>query len=75
MYAWENPRWEDFEYTTKDELKGDPFAWLGNGYVSAQLEGGNVTPYLDGAQYHVSVENHLESSKFHVEVGDILDSV
>ncbi|KPM40130.1 putative sterigmatocystin biosynthesis monooxygenase stcW [Neonectria ditissima] len=47
MYLWSNPRWEDYDYELKEELKGNPFKWLGNGFVRAQVEGKRTTSYLD----------------------------
>lgn len=57
MITMSNPRWEDYDYELKDELEGNPFKWLGNGYIKAQLEGKNTTTYLDEAV--ISVENPL----------------
>lgn len=47
MYAWSNPRWEDYEYELKEELEGGMFGWFGNGYCTSQLEGKDTTRYLD----------------------------
>ena len=49
MYIWEHPRWEDYEYTLKEEQEGNPFSWFGNGYVNSQLVGDieGTTWYLD----------------------------
>ncbi|KKA24407.1 Cyclohexanone monooxygenase [Rasamsonia emersonii CBS 393.64] len=44
-----NPRWEDYEYELRDELKGNPLAWFGNGFVKEQLMGALTTGYLDEA--------------------------
>lgn len=53
-----NPRWEDYEYELRDELRGNPLAWFGNGFVKEQLTAGGVTTgYLDEAD--VEVENPL----------------
>ncbi len=47
MIAMENPRWEDFDYTYRDELNGNPMGWLGNGYTVADYNGSSRTSYLD----------------------------
>ena len=44
----------------KEELKGNPFGWLGNGYCTAQLEGYNMTAYLEDEFSKVAVTNPLE---------------
>ncbi|KAL4862560.1 hypothetical protein BDV12DRAFT_42067 [Aspergillus spectabilis] len=61
MYAWANPRWEDFDYELKEEQGGNPFNWLGNGYVTAQLVGdvAGMTFYLDDDKSFVPVKNPL----------------
>ncbi|UPK95264.1 hypothetical protein LCI18_006199 [Fusarium solani-melongenae] len=53
MYVWSHPRWEDYDYELKDEQKGNPFKWLGNGYVRAQVEGKKTTGYLDNPQVYL----------------------
>ncbi|RVX74091.1 hypothetical protein B0A52_01923 [Exophiala mesophila] len=60
IYCLANPRWEDYEYEMKEELKGNPFGWLGNGYCTAQLEGYNMTAYLEDEFSKVAVTNPLE---------------
>jgi hypothetical protein len=67
MYVWQNPRWEDYDYTLKDEQEGNPFSWLGNGYVGAQLLGDvkKTTFYLDEGVSDVPVENPLVAKKKH----------
>ncbi|KAH7350443.1 hypothetical protein BKA66DRAFT_563373 [Pyrenochaeta sp. MPI-SDFR-AT-0127] len=57
MYVLSHPRWEDYDYQQKDELEGNPFKWLGNGYSRAQIEGKNTTEYLDKSD--VLVHNPL----------------
>ncbi|KAB5551065.1 hypothetical protein GE09DRAFT_1000878, partial [Coniochaeta sp. 2T2.1] len=47
MIALENTRWEDFDYTYRDELNGNPVGWLGNGYTRADYDGSSRTTYLD----------------------------
>lgn len=61
MYLWSNPRWEDYDYELKEELKGNPFRWLGNSFIQAQVEGKKTTDYLDSS--HVLVQNPLEVGK------------
>lgn len=55
-----NPRWEDFEYELQPELKGNPLAWFGNGFIKEQITpGAFMTPYLDPEIAYVPVENPL----------------
>jgi hypothetical protein len=55
-----NPRWEDFEYELRPELKGNPLAWFGNGFTKEQIiPGGFTTRYLDPEVAYVPVENPL----------------
>ncbi|KAL2012370.1 hypothetical protein VTN00DRAFT_5088 [Thermoascus crustaceus] len=54
----ESPRWEDYEYELRAELKGNPLAWFGNGLVKEQIAGGFTTGYLDVA--FVPVKNPFE---------------
>lgn len=61
MYIWANPRWEDYDYELKAEQQGNPFGWLGNGYCTAQLEGKNMTTYLEDEFSTLPVVNPLES--------------
>lgn len=61
MYAWQNPRWEDYDYELRGELDGNILGWLGNGYCRAQIEGGRTTGYLDTA--FVPVENMMDFDK------------
>ena len=49
MVAFENTRWEDFDYTYLDELNGNPMGWLGNGYTLADYDASSRTTYLDPA--------------------------
>jgi hypothetical protein len=65
IYTWENPRWEDFEYELKEELEGNEFSWLGNGFVQSQLKGATreTTWYLDEDKSHIPVENPLLAAK------------
>ncbi|CRG92376.1 Putative sterigmatocystin biosynthesis monooxygenase stcW [Talaromyces islandicus] len=55
-----NPRWEDFEYELRPELKGNPLSWFGNGFTKEQITpGAFTTPYLDPDVAYVPVENPL----------------
>jgi hypothetical protein len=60
MYVWEHPRWEDYDYESRDEQEGNPFSWLGNGYVTSQLVGDvhGTTFYLD-EENKVPLENPI----------------
>lgn len=44
----------------REELRQNPFGWLGNGYCTAQLEGINMTAYLEDEFSKVTVTNPLE---------------
>ncbi|KAG9665052.1 FAD/NAD(P)-binding domain-containing protein, partial [Aureobasidium melanogenum] len=46
-YAYENPRWEDFEYTHHKLAQGNYMAWLGNGLTMLQERNEHTTEYLD----------------------------
>ncbi|KAF2494389.1 cyclohexanone monooxygenase [Lophium mytilinum] len=45
--AFENPRWEDFNYDLMPEIVGNEYSWLGNGHTLAQHEERVTTEYLD----------------------------
>ena len=47
IYAYENPRWEDFDYTQLPETEDNPMAFLGNGLTFLQSQGKHTTEYLD----------------------------
>lgn len=49
VVAFENPRWEDFEYELMEEVEDSPLSWLGNGITQAQQEDRVTTDYLDTA--------------------------
>jgi hypothetical protein len=49
MISLRNPRWEDFDYTYREELLSNPMCWLGNGYTVADYDGSSKTRYLDTA--------------------------
>lgn len=43
-----HPRWEDYEYEMRDELKGNALAWFGNGLSQRQIVmKGTTEEYLD----------------------------
>jgi len=46
-YCYENPRWEDFEYTYLPETDNNYMSWMGNGMVLAQERNEHTTEYLD----------------------------
>ena len=47
IYAYEHPRWEDFEYTYLPETRDNYMTWLGNGLTSLQEQNQHTTEYLD----------------------------
>lgn len=42
------PRWEDFDF---ESLHGNSLRWLGNGWSTTLLEGGDAAHYLDNIDY------------------------
>ncbi|KIW17966.1 hypothetical protein PV08_05161 [Exophiala spinifera] len=46
-YAYENPRWEDFEYTPMPETEDNPLYFLGNGLTILEEQGKHTADYLD----------------------------
>ncbi|OAG44504.1 hypothetical protein AYO21_01500 [Fonsecaea monophora] len=56
-FVFENPRWEDFDFELRPEVKGELFEWLGNGLSRRQIEMEGTTEYLDS---YVPVENPIE---------------
>lgn len=46
-YAYDNPRWEDFEYTYVPETEENYMSWLGNGLTMLQERNEHTTEYLD----------------------------
>lgn len=46
-YAYDNPRWEDFEYTFAPETGDNYMSWLGNGLTLLQERNEHTTEYLD----------------------------
>jgi hypothetical protein len=68
IYTWREPRWEDYDYEYREELQGNPFKWLGNGYCKAQLEGKNTTYYLEDEFSKVPVVNPLEAAEVNLNV-------
>ncbi|GAB7356257.1 hypothetical protein MBLNU459_g7069t2 [Dothideomycetes sp. NU459] len=47
VVAFENPRWEDFNYEYLPETEENQLSWLGNGITLAQQEDRVTTSYLD----------------------------
>lgn len=47
VVAFDNPRYEDYDYTYLPETEECMFSWLGKGLTIAQDEGRNTTQYLD----------------------------
>lgn len=68
IYTLKEPRWEDYDYELREELQGNPFKWLGNGYCRAQLEGKNMTSYLEDEHSKVPVINSLEARAANLNV-------
>ncbi|KAG9237258.1 flavin-binding monooxygenase [Amylocarpus encephaloides] len=55
------PRWEDFEYETKDENR---LRWLGNGWSVTQIDdGGDPAWYLEPSMMNVPVAGRPESDE------------
>ncbi|KAH6986625.1 cyclohexanone monooxygenase [Ilyonectria destructans] len=57
-YVFENPRWEDYIYELRPELNDNPLDWFGNGLTQGQIDGDDMTSYLDSS--YVPVENPIE---------------
>lgn len=47
VVAFDNPRYEDYNYTYLPETEDNIFSWLGKGLTIAQDEGRATTTYLD----------------------------
>lgn len=47
VVAFQNPRFEDFNYEYMPETEENPYTWIGNGLTVAQQEGRADTSYLD----------------------------
>lgn len=47
VIAFDNPRWEDFDYTYLPETEYNHFSWLGKGLALAQERDEVTTEYLD----------------------------
>jgi hypothetical protein len=47
VVAFENPRWEDFDYTYLPETEENYMTWLGKGLTLAQEADEQTTDYLD----------------------------
>lgn len=55
------PRWEDFEYESRDENR---LSWLGNGWSVTHMEGGGDPAwYLEPAMMNVPVEGRPEDDE------------
>jgi hypothetical protein len=52
LEALRAPRWEDFDFETKDENR---LRWLGNGWSVTQLDGGDPAWYLEPSLQNVPV--------------------
>lgn len=65
VVAFENPRYEDFDYTYKAETEDHMFSWLGKGLTIAQDEGRTTTEYLDSVEKPPVI--------FPEDVGDVLN--
>lgn len=46
LYAFQNPRWEDFDYGHTNETNVNMWGWLGNGITMAQRDGKPTSGYL-----------------------------
>lgn len=46
IQVFENPRWEDFEYTQGDDTKSNMWGWLGNGVTVNQRDKKSTSGYL-----------------------------
>lgn len=69
MYIWGHPRWEDYDYELKEELLGNPFRWLGNGFCKVQTEAGkSMTSYLEDESSKIPVVNPLDTEKMEGQV-------
>ena len=64
-YVYENPRWEDFEYTPTSETAENPMTWLGNGVTVAQEQGRHTADYLNTVDKPpvVNSDINIESSQ------------
>lgn len=65
LEAWRAPRWEDFEYTSKEENK---LRWLGNGWSSTLMEGGgDPSWYLNPGAVDVPPKQAPENDRKYYE--------
>jgi hypothetical protein len=64
--AYENPRWEDFNYTQTPETKVNFMGWLGNGLTVLQEQNAHTSDYLDTVD-KPPIVNH------DVDTGGVLD--
>jgi hypothetical protein len=60
LEALRAPRWEDFDFETKDENR---LRWLGNGWSVTQLDGGDPAWYLEPSLQSVPVAGKPEDDE------------
>jgi hypothetical protein len=60
LEALRAPRWEDFDFETKDENR---LRWLGNGWSVTQLDGGDPAWYLEPSLLNVPVSGKPEDDE------------
>jgi hypothetical protein len=60
LEALRAPRWEDFDFETKDENR---LRWLGNGWSVTQLDGGDPAWYLEPSLQNVPVAGTPEDDE------------
>jgi hypothetical protein len=60
LEALRAPRWEDFDFETKDENR---LRWLGNGWSVTQLDGGDPAWYLEPSLQNVPVAGKPEDDE------------
>lgn len=63
-----SPRWEDFEYAYEVDESGkraNRLRWLGNGWSSLQVDGGDVAYYIEPAYQDVPAEPLPENTPFY----------
>ncbi len=74
-YVFKHPRWEDYEYELRSELKGNSLKWFGNGLSQRQiLMKGTTEEYLDQPPVPVEIPfsmlGHSSAGNgVHVEIG------
>jgi hypothetical protein len=60
LEALRAPRWEDFDFETKDENR---LRWLGNGWSVTQLDGGDPAWYLEPSLQNVPITGKPEDDE------------